>query len=92
MASDTIFGIKLLVEKTISYSGCRPALKDISFRVAPLEKWDASEMMQEIKGHKILEAVLGMEAADLDMFSDIMKRQEKLTSIRSSYAGTNLWQ
>ena len=47
-------------------------LKDISFRVAPLEKRDALEMMQEIKGHKILEAVRGMEAADLDMFSQIL--------------------
>jgi acyl-CoA synthetase (NDP forming) len=47
-------------------------LKDISFRVAPLEERDALEMMQEIKGHKILEAVRGMEAADLNIFSDIL--------------------
>ena len=47
-------------------------LKDVSFRVAPLEKRDALEMMRDIKGHKILEAVRGMEAADLDMFSDIL--------------------
>jgi acetate---CoA ligase (ADP-forming) subunit beta len=47
-------------------------LKDISFRVAPLEKRDALEMMKDIKGHKILEAVRGMEAADLDIFSDIL--------------------
>jgi len=47
-------------------------LKDISFRVAPLEKRDALEMMQEIKGHKILEAVRGMEAADLDMLADAL--------------------
>jgi len=47
-------------------------LKDISFRVAPLEKRDALEMMQEIKGHKILEAIRGMEAADLDMLTKIL--------------------
>jgi acetyl-CoA synthetase (ADP-forming) len=47
-------------------------LKDISFRVAPLEKRDALDMMQEIRGHKILEAVRGMEAADLDTLSDIL--------------------
>jgi len=47
-------------------------LKDISFRVAPLEKRDALEMMKDIKGHKILEAVRGMEAADLDMLSHIL--------------------
>jgi acyl-CoA synthetase (NDP forming) len=47
-------------------------LKDISFRVAPLEKRDALDMMQEIKGRKILEAVRGMEAADLDMMAHIL--------------------
>ena len=47
-------------------------LKDISFMVAPLEKRDALEMMQDIKGNKILEAVRGMEAADLNAFSDIL--------------------
>jgi len=47
-------------------------LKDISFRVAPLEKRDALEMMQEIKGRKILEAVRGMEAADVDMLAHML--------------------
>ena len=47
-------------------------LKDISFRVAPLGKYDAQEMMQEIRGHKILGAVRGMEAVDLEMMADIL--------------------
>lgn len=47
-------------------------LKDISFRVAPLEKRDALEMMQEIKGHKILDSIRGMDAADLDILADIL--------------------
>ncbi|MBW1821612.1 MAG: acetate--CoA ligase family protein [Deltaproteobacteria bacterium] len=47
-------------------------LKDISFRVAPLEKRDALEMMHEIKGHKILDSIRGMDAADLDMLADIL--------------------
>ena len=47
-------------------------LRDISFRVAPLEKRDALEMMQEIKGHKILEAVRGMPPADTDALADIL--------------------
>jgi len=47
-------------------------LKDISFRVAPLGKDDAQEMMQEIKGHKILGAIRGMEAVDLEMLADIL--------------------
>jgi len=47
-------------------------LKDISFRIAPLEKRDALDMMRDIKGHKILDAVRGMEAADLDVLADIL--------------------
>jgi acetate---CoA ligase (ADP-forming) subunit beta len=47
-------------------------LNDVSFRVAPLQKQDALEMMQEIKSHKILGAVRGMEAVNLDMLSDIL--------------------
>jgi len=47
-------------------------LKDISFRIAPLQKRDALEMMHDIKGFKILEAVRGMEAADMDSLADIL--------------------
>jgi acetyl-CoA synthetase (ADP-forming) len=47
-------------------------LKDISFRVAPIEKRDALEMMGEIKAHKILDAIRGMDAADQDMLADIL--------------------
>jgi acetyl-CoA synthetase (ADP-forming) len=39
-------------------------LHDVTFRRAPLEIRDAMEMMQEIKGYKILDTVRGMEAAD----------------------------
>jgi acetate---CoA ligase (ADP-forming) subunit beta len=49
-------------------------LKDISFRVAPLEKQDALDMTQEIKAHKILGAVRGMPAADLDLLCDILMK------------------
>ena len=47
-------------------------LKDTAFRVAPLEKRDALEMMQEIKAHEILEAVRGMAPADKDMLAEIL--------------------
>lgn len=47
-------------------------LKDISFRVAPIETYDALEMMREIKARKILEAVRGMPPADLDQLADIL--------------------
>jgi acyl-CoA synthetase (NDP forming) len=47
-------------------------LKDVSFRLAPLEKRDALEMMDEIKAHKILDAVRGMEPVDRELLSGIL--------------------
>ena len=49
-------------------------LKDISFRKAPLERHDAMEMMGDIKGHKILEAVRGMPAAYTGTLADMLIR------------------
>jgi len=47
-------------------------LKDVSFRVAPITKRDAFEMMGEIKAHKILDEIRGMPAADLEALSEIL--------------------
>ncbi|HBN27221.1 MAG TPA: carboxylate--amine ligase [Desulfobacteraceae bacterium] len=47
-------------------------LKDVSFRIAPIEKKDALEMMKEIKGHKILDAVRGMSTVDLEILTEIL--------------------
>jgi acetate---CoA ligase (ADP-forming) subunit beta len=47
-------------------------LEDTSFRVAPIEKRDALEMMQEIRAYKILQAIRGMEPVDTDMLADIL--------------------
>jgi acetyl-CoA synthetase (ADP-forming) len=47
-------------------------LKDVSFRVAPLEKKDALQMIQEINGQKILGDVRGLPSADLDQLAQIL--------------------
>jgi len=47
-------------------------LEDTSFRIAPIEKRDALEMILEIKAHKILEAIRGMQPVDKDMLADIL--------------------
>jgi acyl-CoA synthetase (NDP forming) len=47
-------------------------LRDISFRVAPIEKRDALEMTREIKAHKILDGIRGMPPADMDKLCDIL--------------------
>lgn len=45
-------------------------LQDVAFRVAPLKKRDTLDMMRAIRGHKILDAVRGQKAVDLDVLSN----------------------
>ena len=47
-------------------------LRDVSFRRAPLEQGDALDMLREIRGHKILNAVRGMQAADTDKLAHML--------------------
>ena len=47
-------------------------LKDVSFRIVPLTKRDAREMIKEIKGYPILEGYRGHEPADIKVLEDIL--------------------
>lgn len=42
-------------------------LQDVVFRVAPLRKSDAQEMMRGIRAHRILSTVRGLKAVDADL-------------------------
>ena len=53
-------------------------LKDTAFRVAPLGKQDALDMMGEIKACKILEEIRGMAAADKDMLAEMLITMGKI--------------
>jgi acetyl-CoA synthetase (ADP-forming) len=46
--------------------------KDIAFRIAPIDKRNALEMMQDIKEKKILEPIRGMPAADKGLLADML--------------------
>lgn len=49
-------------------------LKDVSFRLVPLEDKDATQMIDEIKGRPVLQGVRGQPAADIDALkSTILK-------------------
>ena len=47
-------------------------LEDIAIRVAPLSRKDALEMLSEIRGKKILEAIRGKPRVDRDALADIL--------------------
>ena len=47
-------------------------LRDVSFRLAPLEEDDALQMMTEIRGHKILGPVRGMSPVDLGLLVEML--------------------
>ncbi len=53
-------------------------LRDVSFRVAPVTKEDALEMIREIKAAKILQGYRGEPPRDLEALADIIVKVSKL--------------
>ena len=47
-------------------------LKDVSFRIVPLTKRDAKEMIREIKGYPLLEGYRGQEHVDADNLEELL--------------------
>lgn len=49
-------------------------LKDVSFRLVPLEPRDARQMIREIKGYPLLEGYRGQEPADVEALEKLLLR------------------
>jgi acyl-CoA synthetase (NDP forming) len=47
-------------------------LKDVSFRIVPIEKGDAEDMTSEIQGKKLLEGYRGQDPADVPCLQDML--------------------
>ena len=47
-------------------------LKDVSFRIVPMTKRDAAEMIGEIKGYPILKGYRGQDPADIPFLEDLI--------------------
>ena len=52
--------------------------RDVSFRLAPIDALDASDMLSELRGGLILEALRGQPAADRDAVIDVLVRVARL--------------
>lgn len=53
-------------------------LKDVCFRMAPLTRKDALDMMTEIKGFRILDAIRGMEPVNREELAQILIKVGKI--------------
>lgn len=53
-------------------------LKDTSLRIAPIEKQDAIEMINELKSAKILEGARGQKPVNINALVDILVKTSKL--------------
>jgi len=55
-------------------------LKDVSFRIIPLEERDAEEMIAEIKGYEILKGARGNPPRDIQVIKEVLMKVSKLTT------------
>jgi acetyl-CoA synthetase (ADP-forming) len=53
-------------------------LRDVSFRVAPLEMADAKEMMEDIRGRAILEGCRGQEPCNKDAIGELLVQMGRI--------------
>ncbi|MFW6128306.1 MAG: acetate--CoA ligase alpha subunit, partial [Halobacteriota archaeon] len=53
--------------------------RDVSFRIAPINKNDAQEMIKSIKAYPVLRGVRGGEHSDIDSLTDVLLRVSRLS-------------
>ncbi len=57
-------------------------LRDVVFRIAPLKRLDAAEMIQEIKGYPLLQGARGGRARDVAALRDLLVGVSRLVTDR----------
>ncbi len=53
-------------------------LKDVSFRIAPVARWEAEEMINELRSSALLRGLRGEQPADVEAIVDCMLRVSQL--------------
>jgi acyl-CoA synthetase (NDP forming) len=55
-------------------------LKDVSFRIVPLAELDATEMIEEVRGARILGGVRGAKPADVAALKSLLLRVSEMVA------------
>lgn len=56
------------------------ALRDVTFRIAPVARWEAKEMLTEIRGYSLLRGMRGERPGDLEAVVDCILRVSQLVT------------
>lgn len=65
-------------------------MKDVSFRVVPVSREDARDMVEEIKGYPLLTGIRGKSAKDIDALCNMLVQVSKLAGANSEIAEMDL--
>ena len=65
-------------------------MKDVAFRIVPLEERDAQQLMREIKGFPLLEGARGTEPADLDALGALILKVSEVVEANPEIAELDL--
>lgn len=64
--------------------------KDVTFRLAPIERIDAQEMIQEIKGYPLLRGTRGQDGVDLELLTDLLLSTSRMVTENSDISEMDL--
>ena len=53
-------------------------IKDISFRIIPVKRWDAESMVREIRGFPLLDGYRGADKVDIEALIDALLKISEL--------------
>ena len=65
-------------------------MKDVAFRIVPLEERDAAQLVREIKGFPLLEGARGTEPADLDALQSLILKVSEAVEANPEIAELDL--
>jgi acyl-CoA synthetase (NDP forming) len=65
-------------------------MKDVAFRIVPLEARDAHQLVREIQGFPLLEGARGTEPADLDALESLILKVSEVVAANPEIAELDL--